>query len=124
MAAKEKTRGADGMGILSAALAVFFLMLIGADVLGTGIVAPIEPIREIETDAVVETDLGQRLDLNLAEVADLEQLPGLGATLARRIIRWRRDHGGFTSVDQLLEVNGIGESKLEAIRDYITVGGE
>ena len=81
-------------------------------------------IREIETDAVVETGVGQRLDLNLAEVADLEQLPGLGATLARRIIRWRRDHGGFTSVDQLLEVNGIGASKLEAIRDYITVGGE
>ena len=124
MAAKEKRRGAAGMGILSAALVVFFLLIIGAELRGTGIVAPVEPIGEIETDAIVETKGGRRLDLNQADAAELEQLPGLGPTLARRIVRWRREHGGFSSVEELLEVEGIGESKLDAIRDSITVGGE
>ena len=42
------------------------------------------------------------------------------AKLAQHIIGWRTDHGGFTSVDQLLDVPGIGPAKLAAIRDRVT----
>lgn len=56
------------------------------------------------------------VDLNLADASALETLPGVGPALAQRIIDWRSANGGFSSVDQLLEVSGIGPSTLERVR--------
>lgn len=79
-------------------------------------------------DFTVQTQYGQTggesialVDVNTADEALLEQLPGVGQTLARRIVEYRRVHGSFSSVDELLQVNGIGEQTLEKMRDYITV---
>ena len=120
---RTKRGGAAGTWILPAALAVFLLMLLAASPLRDGLIyAPIGPVAEIETDGVIPVSGLQRLDLNLAEAEELEQLPGIGASLARRIVRWRRENGGFASVDQLAEVEGIGAAKLEAILPYITLG--
>ncbi|TMS00107.1 ComEA family DNA-binding protein [Nonomuraea basaltis] len=55
---------------------------------------------------------GAVIDLNSATAEQLEQLPGVGEVLAARIIEFRDSHGGFTSVDQLREVSGIGPPKL------------
>ncbi len=57
--------------------------------------------------------------LNQADVAALDTLPGVGPATAQRIIAWRDDHGPFGSVEDLLDVPGIGESKLGAMRDLI-----
>ena len=57
--------------------------------------------------------------LNSATEADLIQLPGIGPALAKRIVEHRRQIGGFKSVEQLLEVRGIGKEKLEQIRPYV-----
>lgn len=57
------------------------------------------------------------LSLNAATAAQLEALPGVGPTLAQRIIRFREEHGGFTSVDQLLKVSGFGARRLRDLRD-------
>ncbi len=57
--------------------------------------------------------------LNTATEADLVQLPGVGPTLAKRILEHRRRIGGFKSVEQLLEVEGIGPKKFEQIRPYV-----
>ena len=61
------------------------------------------------------------LDLNVATADQLDDLPGIGPATAAAIIAYRRDHGPFSSVEQLLEVRGIGPSKLEQIRSLVAV---
>jgi competence protein ComEA len=61
------------------------------------------------------------VDLNTASVDELDALPGVGPATAQAIVDWREERGGFTSVDQLLDVRGIGEAKLAQLRDLVTV---
>ncbi|MGP3957293.1 ComEA family DNA-binding protein [Nonomuraea sp. 3N208] len=61
------------------------------------------------------------LDLNSATIEQLEQLPGVGEVLAARITEFRDSHGGFTSVEQLREVNGIGPRKFDEIKPKVRV---
>jgi competence protein ComEA len=60
--------------------------------------------------------------LNTADAALLETLPGVGPATAGAIITWRDAHGPFRTVEQLLEVRGIGPAKFEALRDLVVVG--
>lgn len=60
------------------------------------------------------------VDLNAADLADLDALPGIGPVLAQRILDWRSEHGRFTSVEELGEVSGIGPTLLAKIRDLVT----
>jgi competence protein ComEA len=62
-----------------------------------------------------------KIDLNTADAAQLETLPRIGPALAERIISWRDDNGGFTSVEDLLAVPGIGDKMLESLREHVTV---
>ncbi|MET8382103.1 ComEA family DNA-binding protein [Streptosporangium canum] len=61
------------------------------------------------------------LDLNTATPQQLEQLPGVGEVLARRIVEYRDGHGGFRTVEQLREVSGIGDRKYAEIREKVHV---
>ncbi|TWG99608.1 competence protein ComEA [Nocardioides sp. J9] len=61
------------------------------------------------------------VNLNLAGQAELETLPGVGPVTGQAIIAWREQHGGFTSVDELLEVDGIGEKTLARLAPLVTV---
>ena len=63
------------------------------------------------------------LNINTADAQQLQALPGIGEALAQRILDYREENGPFTDVAQLSQVSGIGTKKLEAIIDYITVGG-
>ncbi len=64
---------------------------------------------------------GGIINLNSAGVAELETLPRVGPALAQRIIDWRDANGPFASVDQLLQVSGIGAKTLEQFRALVTV---
>jgi competence protein ComEA len=62
------------------------------------------------------------IDINTATAEVLEQIPGVGPVLAQRIIIYREQNGGFTSVDQLMEVSGIGEATFAQMQPMVTVG--
>ena len=64
---------------------------------------------------------GGKINLNLATKAQLEELPSVGPVLAQRIIDHREKKGRFTSVRQLMEVEGFGPKKFEALKDLIAV---
>jgi competence protein ComEA len=61
------------------------------------------------------------VDLNAAGAGDLEAVPGIGKSLAARIVAFREKNGAFKSVDDLLKVQGIGEKSLERLRPFLTV---
>ena len=61
------------------------------------------------------------VNLNTADQAALETLPGVGPVTAEAILGWRTEHGGFTSVDELLEVDGIGEATLADLAPLVTL---
>ena len=63
------------------------------------------------------------VDLNTAEQADLETLPGIGPELASRIIAYRQTIGAFVSKEQIMDVEGIGEKRYADMEQLITVGG-
>lgn len=61
------------------------------------------------------------VNLNTADVAALDGLPGVGPVIAQRILQWRTQNGRFTSVEELGEVSGIGDKLMEQLRPLVTV---
>jgi competence protein ComEA len=62
-----------------------------------------------------------KMNINTADAPELEDLPGIGPSLAQKIIAYRQDHGPFMSIEDLLKVPGIGPAKLEQIKDLIII---
>ena len=60
------------------------------------------------------------VNVNTDDVWSLQELPGIGETLAQRIVDYREKNGAFTCAEDLLDVEGIGEKKLAQFRDAIT----
>lgn len=76
--------------------------------------------RPAEADA--ESDAPREIvDLNRADASELESLPGIGAALAERIVAVREASGPFASADDLLDVGGMTQGRLDALLPYITV---
>jgi competence protein ComEA len=67
-------------------------------------------------------DSASRVDLNSATREQLMQVKGIGPALADRIIEFRKEHGPFRRVEDMMKVRGIGEKSLAKLRPYLTVG--
>ncbi len=112
-----------------------FLLLISGFFLGRRSVRAIKvstqfPGQEAQTAAqqpshpeqpAADTAAAERLNINTATAEQLQQLPGIGETFAARIVAYREEHGAFSGTSELMNVEGIGETRYEAIKDYITV---
>jgi len=64
---------------------------------------------------------GNLINLNTADNAELDLLPGIGEILSQRIIDYRLQHDGFSTIDELKEVPGINDSRFEQIKDLVTI---
>jgi competence protein ComEA len=64
---------------------------------------------------------GEPIDINTATADVLDELPGVGPAIAQAIVSYRDEHGPFGSVDDLVDVPGIGDAKLAQLRDLVTV---
>ena len=67
---------------------------------------------------------GEKININTAPAAELQRLPGIGEKRAEDIVSRREEHGPFASVEDLMQVPGIGAGILDGIRDYITISEE
>ena len=65
---------------------------------------------------------GGKIDLNSATAAQLDTLPGMGPVTVQKILDWRTKNGRFARVDQLREIDGIGERRFAQLRELVTVG--
>lgn len=66
-------------------------------------------------------ETGPLVNVNTADLTTLETLPGVGPVTAAAITSWRTEHGGFTAVEELLEVDGIGDATLAEIAPHVTI---
>ena len=64
------------------------------------------------------------VNVNTATADELQILPGIGESRAQALIAMRKQRGGFKSVDELLEIKGIGESSLGRLRPFVVVSGK
>jgi comEA protein len=78
------------------------------------------PEKETFVNNQVENKL-HLVDINHANLEELVELPGIGRELAMRIIEYRTTHGPFKQINELIDVKGIGEKKLEMLKEYIMI---
>ncbi|KTS78120.1 hypothetical protein NS274_08165 [Pseudomonas oryzihabitans] len=80
-----------------------------------------ETVASATTKASTTSTLQAPLNINVADVVALQRLRGIGAIKAQAIVDHRQAHGAFASVDELLEVKGIGKALLQRNRELLSV---
>jgi len=75
----------------------------------------------LSTAAAQKKPPSKPIDLNAATIEQLEQLPGIGPSTAKAIIRFREKSGPLKRVEDLLAIHGISKARLEKLRPYVTV---
>ena len=69
-------------------------------------------------------EVREPIEVNQASEAELQEVPGIGPTMARRIVEWREKNGRFERLDDLLNVRGIGVKTLAKLRPYLRVDNQ
>ncbi len=99
-------------------------LLASADTSALNLAAPLADGQQVVVwplGADITAPAGRGVHLNSASAAELEEIPGVGPVLAARIVAHRTENGPFVVVEDLLDVPGIGEAKLAAMRDFIAI---
>ncbi len=90
-------------------------------VLGLLVLLSLSPALTLRASSAPAAD---KVNINSASQAELEKLPRIGPKVAARILDYRREHGPFKRVEDLMKVKGIGEKTFARLKDLVTVGTE
>lgn len=112
--------GGARRGVDLAGLNLARVLVDGEQVL-VGVAAPPGVAASAASTSTAAAGPGQLVNINTATLEGLEALPGVGPVTAQKILDWRTAHGSFSSVDELLEVDGIGEKTLADMAPYVTL---
>ena len=96
-------------------------VLVDGEQILVGVAAPVAAAPDATAPGTAATPGAALVNINTADLAELETLPEVGPVTAQAIVTWRETNGGYTSVDELLEVDGIGEATLAAMAPFVTV---
>jgi len=107
------------IGLVASGLALFLptirsrsLTILGPiDITGVRILLP----------TFLDAEKEDKINLNTASAKELTSLPGIGEVLAARIVAYREEHGPFQTLDDIMQVSGIGSKVVEEIRDLVTL---
>ncbi len=80
------------------------------------------PFTVLPTTASPTTSAGNRVDINTATVAQLDALPGISPTVAQNIVNYRSENGPFSTIEDIMNVPGIGPATFDTIKNSITTG--
>ena len=100
-------------------LALTALFLVTA--VSVRLLTPRAAASQYTVEALTPSEETEENRVNINSASELDALPGIGPVLAQRIIDRRTEQGPFTSVEELLEVDGIGQATLDGLREFITV---
>lgn len=116
---RGERKGSWGEGWpVAAALALVFALSFGVYIVRIPPKVTAVPMHSVDYEQLRKTEM---VNINTASVEKLSRLPGIGDMLAERIVAYRELHGPFDAIEQLLNVEGIGEGKLNAIRSEVYV---
>ena len=100
---------------------VFLCLLVGIFIGRTTSGAYIPIIETKESITQGASSQNGQININTATTEQLQLIPGIGESIAQRIINYRTENGGFKTVEELMEVSGIGEKKFEQMKPYVKV---
>lgn len=101
--------------LIAAALILILALSLGVYLANRPRASVLEPVHDVPA----EVYLAEKVNINTASLEELSDLPGVGEVLAGRIVMYRENAGPFASAEDLLNVDGIGPGKLEAMRWYV-----
>ena len=110
------------LGITGIFLCVLLGVFIGRNLRTSYIPLKGDNIQSSSTDST-QNQADGRIDINTASAEQLQLIPGIGEVLAQRIIDYRTEHTAFTTVEELMEISGIGQVKFAQMKPYVKVGG-
>lgn len=115
----------NGRGVLLLVCALSFCIVLGIFI-GRNLRDEFVPLPQnsmADTVYVTEATEDLRLNINTASKAQLMELPGIGEIIADRIIIYRTENGPFQTIDDLMNVDGIGLKKIQQLESLIRAGG-
>lgn len=78
-------------------------------------------INDENIDFLISENSSKKININTADEEELENIPGVGPSLAKSIVNYRKENGKFTSIEDIKNVSGVGESKYKKMEEYIKI---